>query len=168
MLSFAFVSQVLLSSLRPIAWNILWRKGILNNFKTVIKKYQKSVIVGLLALLQANKSQRRKFCVLQVKVLLSSLAQLKDFARTKSWSRLDLLIIGCCTIPLPSVRAYDFKFIKVDVWSKMNIPAFRWGSCGAEMLPFCFLSQSLIWDMIPTLLVMVLCCVKWTLKWFSH
>lgn len=78
---FTFVSQLLFSSLRPISWNPLWRKDILNNFRAVIKEHHKSVMVDLLALLLGNPLQCKMFCALQVGVLLSSLAQLKGFAR---------------------------------------------------------------------------------------
>lgn len=73
--SFAFVSQLLFSSLRPIVWNLLWRKAVLNNFKTVIKKYQKSVVLDLLVLLLGHSSQCEKFCVLLVELKLLSTAK---------------------------------------------------------------------------------------------
>lgn len=81
-------------------------------------------MVHLLALVLSNTLQSRKFCVVQVRVLLSFLAQLKDFARRKSWSRLDFLGFGSCTVPLPYIGADDFSVTKVDVWNK-HIPAFR-------------------------------------------
>lgn len=59
-------------------------------------------MVDLLALLLGNTLQCKNFSVLQVGVLLSFLAWLKDFARTKS----------CCTIPLPYIRADDFQLLR--------------------------------------------------------